>query len=142
MKLLRDILCHEYKKWRARRRPRRVLKPGEKLRARAWTKSGTGGGTGGGKTSGTGKSKWTLGCQQGWRCGECYGLGIFGSRMLGMLGMGRLPVDVDVDHIVPVSQGGWDDEANVQILCPSCHAFKTRHSDIRKDTKTIPECLS
>lgn len=110
-RLLRVIVTHEFKKWRTRRRSPRILKLGEKLR---------------GKASGSGSSKWSLGCEQGWRCGECYGWGI-----------SRLPMDVDIDHIVPVSQGGWDDEANLQILCPSCHAFKTRHSDKHVDKRQL-----
>jgi 5-methylcytosine-specific restriction protein A len=31
-----------------------------------------------------------------------------------------------VDHIVPKSQGGTDDEANLRGLCASCHG--TRHA--------------
>lgn len=30
-----------------------------------------------------------------------------------------------VDHIKPASQGGGDDEANLQALCPYCHGVKT-----------------
>lgn len=31
----------------------------------------------------------------------------------------------DVDHIVPRSQGGTDDESNLQTLCHACHSRKT-----------------
>lgn len=29
------------------------------------------------------------------------------------------------DHIVPLSKGGSDDEANIQCLCDPCHEAKT-----------------
>jgi len=32
---------------------------------------------------------------------------------------------VEVDHIVPVEQGGSDDDSNLQGLCHDCHAAKT-----------------
>lgn len=35
----------------------------------------------------------------------------------------------DVDHIVPRSRGGTDDEDNLQALCHSCHSRKTRRVD-------------
>jgi 5-methylcytosine-specific restriction enzyme A len=30
------------------------------------------------------------------------------------------------DHILPLSRGGTDDDANVQCLCAECHDKKTR----------------
>jgi len=30
-----------------------------------------------------------------------------------------------VDHIVPLSRGGGDEESNLQTLCASCHSKKT-----------------
>jgi 5-methylcytosine-specific restriction protein A len=38
---------------------------------------------------------------------------------------------LEVDHIIPLSQGGYDVESNCQLLCISCHQQKTnseRHS--------------
>ncbi|MGE5618439.1 MAG: HNH endonuclease [Sphingomonadaceae bacterium] len=32
---------------------------------------------------------------------------------------------VNVDHIIPKSQGGTDDENNLQSMCQSCHSRKT-----------------
>lgn len=32
---------------------------------------------------------------------------------------------VDVDHILPRSQGGRDEESNLQGLCHACHSRKT-----------------
>ncbi len=35
----------------------------------------------------------------------------------------------EVDHIVPLSQGGADDESNWQALCKPCHSRKTARED-------------
>ena len=35
----------------------------------------------------------------------------------------------DVDHIVPLEQGGTNDEANLQALCHKCHSRKT-HDEV------------
>ncbi len=32
----------------------------------------------------------------------------------------------DLDHIVPMTQGGTEDRSNLQGLCRQCHALKTR----------------
>ena len=34
--------------------------------------------------------------------------------------------EIHLDHIVPLSQGGTDDDNNLQILCVSCHEDKTK----------------
>jgi 5-methylcytosine-specific restriction protein A len=39
---------------------------------------------------------------------------------------GRVTVATAVDHIVPLSKGGSNDEANLRPLCRDCHADKTR----------------
>lgn len=33
---------------------------------------------------------------------------------------------LELDHIVPVAEGGTDGLGNLQWLCPSCHAEKSR----------------
>lgn len=33
----------------------------------------------------------------------------------------------EIDHIVEVSIGGYNDISNLQALCPSCHSVKTKH---------------
>ena len=39
---------------------------------------------------------------------------------------GRVTLGVEVDHVVPLSRGGSDDETNLQVLCRGCHADKTK----------------
>lgn len=45
-------------------------------------------------------------------CEECQRLGI-------------VKPGVEVDHKIPVSQGGTDELSNLQLLCVSCHRKKT-----------------
>lgn len=37
----------------------------------------------------------------------------------------RVTVATQVDHIIPKSQGGSDNEDNLQAICAPCHAEKT-----------------
>lgn len=39
---------------------------------------------------------------------------------------GRVTMDLELDHIKNVAQGGTDDEANLQSLCVPCHKKKTQ----------------
>jgi 5-methylcytosine-specific restriction protein A len=41
-------------------------------------------------------------------------------------GLEFLPSAVDIDHIIPLAQGGQDIPSNVQCLCRPCHKAKTR----------------
>lgn len=41
----------------------------------------------------------------------------------------RVAKGMQLDHIVPRSQGGTDDEGNLQWLCPRCHSRKTAAAD-------------
>ena len=43
-----------------------------------------------------------------------------------------LPSSYQVDHIVPLWQGGEDNLENAQALCPDCHAEKTQHEAIER----------
>ena len=37
----------------------------------------------------------------------------------------------EADHVVPVAEGGTDDEGNGQAACATCHAVKTRQEIAR-----------
>jgi 5-methylcytosine-specific restriction protein A len=39
---------------------------------------------------------------------------------------GRATIELEVDHKVPLSQGGAEHETNLQSLCIDCHDQKTR----------------
>ena len=36
------------------------------------------------------------------------------------------PGRMEVDHVIPIWNGGTDDEANLQTLCRGCHIDKSR----------------
>lgn len=36
----------------------------------------------------------------------------------------------DIDHLIPLENGGKDDESNFQLLCKPCHKLKTK-ADIK-----------
>lgn len=38
---------------------------------------------------------------------------------------GIVTLDLEVDHIVNIAQGGGEDDANLQALCVPCHKLKT-----------------
>lgn len=46
--------------------------------------------------------------------------------------VGDKPFSAWCDHIVPKSEGGSDDDANLQTLCRSCHQDKTDAEKNRK----------
>ena len=50
--------------------------------------------------------------RDGWLCVHC-------------LAKGRPQAAVEVDHIIPLEQGGSYKDANLQSLCHDCHAVKT-----------------
>jgi 5-methylcytosine-specific restriction endonuclease McrA len=45
----------------------------------------------------------------------------------------------DVDHIVPLADGGTDDEDNLQVLCKCCHGLKTEAETYARKYKRIRE---
>lgn len=44
---------------------------------------------------------------------------------------GRVTPAQEVDHIIPLEDGGTHDEANLQALCKPCHSSKTAREDDR-----------
>lgn len=57
-----------------------------------------------------------LGYRQGWRCFKC---------------RARFNSTVEVDHIVPLAEGGSNELSNLSILCVQCHAFKTQDESVK-----------
>jgi Restriction endonuclease len=47
-----------------------------------------------------------------------------------------------VDHIIPRSQGGRDEENNFQSLCDTCHNYKTAHDGSRQQGGGDPKLQS
>ena len=45
----------------------------------------------------------------------------------------------DIDHIIERSIGGTNDEDNLQALCPTCHAYKTRNFRSKKNNSSSEE---
>ena len=41
----------------------------------------------------------------------------------------------DVDHVVPLREGGLDEESNMQCLCRPCHAKKSEQEEVTCTTK-------
>lgn len=37
--------------------------------------------------------------------------------------------DLEIDHIIPLSRGGWEDEENMQVLCRTCNRSKSDKVD-------------
>lgn len=58
-----------------------------------------------------------IGFIQGWRCAGCAEM---------------LEPTMEVDHIVPLEQGGRDCLENLQLLCVKCHARKSRDERLTK----------
>ena len=50
-----------------------------------------------------------------------------------------LPDTFHIDHIVPLSQNGWDEEFNWSVVCPSCHDTKSiiEKSSIEKSRNDV-----
>ena len=66
----------------------------------------------------TGIEKRRVAAAHAWRCAICKEL---------------LPSNYEIDHILPLSEGGADrDTANLQPLCQPCHAKKTDDETIMR----------
>jgi 5-methylcytosine-specific restriction endonuclease McrA len=55
--------------------------------------------------------------RQGWCCADPDGKCLLPDR--------KLEAEWDVDHLVPLADGGPDTNENLQVLCPACHRRKT-----------------
>jgi 5-methylcytosine-specific restriction endonuclease McrA len=53
----------------------------------------------------------------------------FVCRSCGVVAAG---IGAHVDHVIPLEEGGTDDDANLQTLCSSCHGRKTREEQRRR----------
>ena len=45
--------------------------------------------------------------------------------------------EYDVDHVIPLSLGGDDEERNMQALCPACHRRKTENEALQAPSGPI-----
>ena len=59
-------------------------------------------------------TRWTILERDGWRCAYC-------RRRKDQLEPGEY---LHVDHVIPVSQGGTDDQANLVCACSACNLGK------------------
>ena len=64
--------------------------------------------------------KKIVAARQKWRCSTCKGV---------------LPATYQIDHTVPLVDGGADDISNCTALCPNCHALKTMNEGIERRRK-------
>ena len=70
--------------------------------------------------------KKVVAARQGWTCSNCSQL---------------LPAAYQVDHTVPLCDGGSDDISNCTAMCANCHAAKTQLEGIerRKQSQSVAE---
>ena len=57
------------------------------------------------------EKRWKVALRQRWRCNHC---------------RSHLPETAEMDHCIPLHAGGGNTLDNLQLLCPNCHALKTR----------------
>jgi hypothetical protein len=72
----------------------------------------------------TDPEKKMVAARQGWRCSNCEEL---------------LPSAFQVDHTVPLCDGGEDTILNATAMCPNCHAAKTQREHIDRKRRSKRE---
>ena len=60
--------------------------------------------------------------RQQWKCSVCREL---------------LPPSYQIDHTIPLCDGGADDESNTTAMCPTCHANKTQQEHINRHYHSV-----
>lgn len=60
--------------------------------------------------------RWTIYVRDGFKCRHC------GSQW-----------NLSIDHITPISKGGWSDDENLQTLCRSCNSKKKDRTDVKTE---------
>ena len=61
-----------------------------------------------------------------WRCASCNHI---------------LPACFQIDHVIPLADGGEDKASNMQPLCPGCHADKTQVEAIQRGKRKVQRFL-
>jgi hypothetical protein len=65
----------------------------------------------------SGPEKKKIAASRGWRCGMCGEL---------------LPSCFEIDHQIPLWDGGLDESSNMWALCSGCHSQKTEDETIKR----------
>lgn len=63
-----------------------------------------------------------IAASQKWECARCRNL---------------LPARFEIDHIVPLCNGGDNALANLQAICSNCHSLKTCQETMRRHDKLV-----
>lgn len=71
----------------------------------------------------TADEKRLVGARQRWLCSSCASL---------------LPASFEVDHTVPLHDGGRDDLRNATAMCPNCHAAKSQLERVARMSTAVP----
>jgi rubrerythrin len=68
--------------------------------------------------------KKIIAASQAWKCKICEAI---------------LSAAYQIDHIIPLWNGGLDSMENLQAICPSCHATKTQKESIERAKMRVEE---
>lgn len=53
--------------------------------------------------------------------------------------LGRISLATQRDHVIPLAEGGLDDDTNEQGLCESCHEAKSLAEALRARRGAMPK---